>query len=75
MKSNKNYFIEELNVSADAFQARPEAQTYWQRKKNEKALIDFIDKKFVIDLDKAKEDKVGEIFFKNKTFFKYISVF
>ena len=69
MQNNKKLYIEELNIPPDAFQVRPETQAYWQRQKNEKSLIEFIENKFVIDLVNSPSSKASVSFWSDEKLF------
>ena len=53
MIRNKSYFKQELKLADFEFQARKEAETYFNQVQNEKLLMDFIDESFQFESEET----------------------
>ena len=53
MIRNKSYFKQELKLTEFEFQARKEAETYYNQVQNEKLLMEFIDESFQFESEET----------------------
>ena len=59
MINNKKYYLEEVGLSPDMFKPRQQIIEVNLQSRNEEKLLDFIEKKFVIDMMKARQEHVS----------------
>ena len=60
MINNKKYYLEEVGLSPDMFKPRQQIIEVNLQSRNEEKLLDFIEKKFVIDMMKARKEHVSK---------------
>ena len=62
MINNKKYYLEEVGLSPDMFKPRQQIIEVNLQSRNEEKLLDFIEKKFVIDMMKARKEHVSKTY-------------
>jgi len=60
MINNKNYYLAEVGLKEDLFKPRQKIIEVDLQRRNEEKLLDFIEKKFVIDMMKARQEHFAE---------------
>ena len=60
MINNKKYYLDEVGLSPDMFKPRQQIIEVNLQSQNEEKLLDFIEKKFVIDMMKARQEHVSK---------------
>ena len=60
MINNKKYYLEEVGLSPEMFKPRQQIIEVNLQSRNEEKLLDFIEKKFVIDMMKARKEHVSK---------------
>ena len=59
MVNNKKYYLEEVGLAPDMFKPRQQIIEVDLQTRNEEKLLDFIEKKFVIDMMKVRQEHVS----------------